>query len=118
MIIPNEVELNYLQSRRLLLDGLDLLLESLQVLNEVCVLPLKGRDGSGVPAQLVRHGVLFLQDSTQNIFAVVKVLVELSGGLKHLRSETHKSKTFRNYLYARRMALRMPWLLKCRSSIF
>ena len=75
------------------MDGLNLLLESLQVLNEVRVLPLKGRDGSGVPAQLVGHGVLFLQDSTQNVFAVVEVLVELSGGLEHLRSESHKTDT-------------------------
>ena len=106
MTISKEVvKVNYLESCGLLLDGLNLLLESLQVLNKVCVLPLKGRDGSGVPAQLVGHGVLFLQDSTQNIFAVVEVLVELSGGLEHLRSETqdrHQRLYIRNYLFARR----------------
>ena len=74
----------YLKSGRLLLNGLDLLLKTLQVLDEVGVLPLQGGHGASVPAHLVGHRVLLLQDAAKHILAVVEVLVKLPGCLKHL----------------------------------
>ena len=46
--------------------------------------PLQHRDCGPVSAQLIGHRVLLLQDSGEDLLAVVEILVELPAGLKHL----------------------------------
>ena len=50
------------------------------------MLPLQHGHSGPVSAQLVRHRVLFFQDSREDILAVMEIFVELTTGLQHLIS--------------------------------
>lgn len=62
----------------------------MRYLVEILVFALKGRDGSGITAELVRQCVLLLDNATENVLAVVEELVEFPRGGQHLRSRLNQ----------------------------
>ena len=66
--------------------SMDLQILRMYYLVEVLVFALKSRDGSGIAAELVRQCVLFLDDATENILAVVEELVKFPRSCQHLSS--------------------------------